>query len=184
MGNDFLDDIINDGHIDPLINEQLKCPFCNKLFKSSTTIQVFNKHIRLCGLTSTLINKACELYPPSLDYELNSKIFINSKKYIPLIKSENSIQKTLEEKILKLKSEINNKKISWEEGYCQLNLTRNNLLKESMEQIKEINLKKELKINFKGEIRRTYSKSEIYSVGVFSKCFSSLSKGLEKLLDL
>ena len=61
-------------------------------------------------------------------------------------------QKTLEEKILKLKSEINNKKISWEEGYCQLNLTRNNLLKESMEQIKEINLKKELKINFKGEI--------------------------------
>ena len=37
MGNDFLDDIINDGHIDPLINEQLKCPFCNKLFKSSTT---------------------------------------------------------------------------------------------------------------------------------------------------
>ena len=152
MGNDFLDDIINDGHIDPLINEQLKCPFCNKLFKSSTTIQVFNKHIRLCGLTSTLINKACELYPPSLDYELNSKIFINSKKYIPLIKSENSIQKTLEEKILKLKSEINNKKISWEEGYCQLNLTRNNLLKESMEQIKEINLKKELKINFKGEI--------------------------------
>jgi hypothetical protein len=69
-----------------------------------------------------------------------------------LIKSENSIQKTLEEKILKLKSEINNKKISWEEGYCQLNLTRNNLLKESMEQIKEINLKKELKINFKGEI--------------------------------
>jgi len=152
MGNDFLDDIINDGHIDPLINEQLKCPFCNKLFKSSTTVPVFNKHIRLCGLTSTLINKACELYPPSLDYELNSKIFINSKKYIPLIKSENSIQKTLEEKILKLKSEINNKKISWEEGYCQLNLTRNNLLKESMEQIKEINLKKELKINFKGEI--------------------------------
>ncbi|MBP3278305.1 MAG: hypothetical protein J6M44_05050, partial [Butyrivibrio sp.] len=55
MGNDFLDDIINDGHIDPLINEQLKCPFCNKLFKSSTTVQVFNKHIRLCGLTSTLI---------------------------------------------------------------------------------------------------------------------------------
>ena len=53
---------------------------------------------------------------------------------------------------MKLKSEINNKKISWEEGYCQLNLTRNNLLKESMEQIKEINLKKELKINFKGEI--------------------------------
>ena len=33
-----------------------------------------------------------------------------------------------------------------------MNLTRNNLLKESMTQIKDINLKKELKINFKGEV--------------------------------
>ena len=154
MGNDFLDDILKDESIkiDSLLNEQLKCPFCNKLFNSSTSIPVFNSHIRHCGLTSSLINKACEIYPPSLDYELNTKIFINSKKYIPLIKNENAIQKTLEEKILKLKSEINNKKISWEEGFCQLDLTRNNLLKESMEQIKKINLKKELKINFKGEV--------------------------------
>ena len=162
MGNDFLENLVDiekkklknnqKNDINSLINEKLECPFCKKLFVSTTTIQEFNIHIKNCGLTSPLISKACELYPPSQDYELNSKIYINSKKYIPITKSKFSIQETLEDKITKLKSEIKIKKISWEEGFCQLNLTRNNLLKESMAQIKNVNLKKELKINFKGEV--------------------------------
>ena len=162
MGNDFFENLVDiekkklknnqKNDVNSLINEQLECPFCKKLFISTTTIQEFNIHIKNCGLTSPLISKACELYPPSQDYELNSKIYINSKKYIPITKSKFFIQETLEDKITKLKSEIKSKKISWEEGFCQLNLTRNNLLKESMAQIKNVNLKKELKINFKGEV--------------------------------
>ena len=162
MGNDFIENLVDiekkksknnqKNDINSLINEQLECPFCKKLFVNTTTIQEFNIHIKNCGLTSPLISKACELYPPSQDYELNSKIYINSKKYIPITKSKFSIQETLEDKIIKLKSEIKSKKISWEEGFCQLNLTRNNLLKESMAQIQNVNLKKELKINFKGEV--------------------------------
>ena len=162
MGNDFFENLVDiekkksknnqKNDINSLINEQLECPFCKKLFVNTTTIQEFNIHIKNCGLTSPLISKACELYPPSQDYELNSKIYINSKKYIPITKSKFSIQETLEDKITKLKSEIKSKKISWEEGFCQLNLTRNNLLKESMAQIQNVNLKKELKINFKGEV--------------------------------
>ena len=162
MGNDFFENLVDiekkklknnqKNDINSLINEKLECPFCKKLFVSTTTIQEFNIHIKNCGLTSPLISKACELYPPSQDYELNSKIYINSKKYIPITKSKFSIQETLEDKITKLKSEIKSKKISWEEGFCQLNLTRNNLLKESMAQIQNVNLKKELKINFKGEV--------------------------------
>ena len=162
MGNDFLENLVEKNNNifrknpikDPnsLLNEQVKCPFCEKVFPSNKTIQEFNIHIKHCGLTSTQIDKACELVPPSQDYELNSKIFINCKKYIPSAKSKFSIQQTLDEKISKLKSEILSKKISWEEGFCQLNLTRNNLLKESMTQIKNVDLKKELKINFKGEV--------------------------------
>ena len=162
MGNDFFENLVDiekkklknnqKNDINSLINEKLECPFCKKLFVSTTTIQEFNVHIKNCGLTSPLISKACELYPPSQDYELNSKIYINSKKYIPITKSKFFIQETLEDKITKLKSEIKSKKISWEEGFCQLNLTRNNLLKESMAQIQNVNLKKELKINFKGEV--------------------------------
>ena len=161
MGNDLLmnlseNPIIKENpkkNINSLLHEQLKCPFCKKLFSSVTTIQEFNIHIKHCGLTSTQISKAVELYPPSQDYVLNSQIFANSKKYIPITNSKKNFkQKTIDEKIIKLKEEINSKKISWEEGCCHLNLTRNNLLKESMTQIKDINLKKELKINFKGEV--------------------------------
>ena len=163
MGNDLLlnlseSEIIKEKpkkkiNLNSVLNEQVKCPFCKKLFSSITTIQEFNIHIKHCGLISTQISRAVELYPPSQDYVLNNKIFENSTKYIPMVNSKKSLkQKTLDEKILKLKEEINSKKISWEEGCCQLNLTRNNLLKESMTQIKDINLKKELKINFKGEV--------------------------------
>ena len=163
MGNDLLlnlseSEIIKEKpkkkiNFNSVLNEQVKCPFCKKLFSSITTIQEFNIHIKHCGLISTQISRAVELYPPSQDYVLNNKIFENSTKYIPMVNSKKSLkQKTLDEKILKLKEEINSKKISWEEGCCQLNLTRNNLLKESMTQIKDINLKKELKINFKGEV--------------------------------
>jgi hypothetical protein len=162
MGNDLIanlsdSEIIKERpkkivNINSVINEQLKCPFCKKLFSSITTIQEFNIHIKHCGLTSTQISKAVELFPPSQDYVLNNKIFENSKKYVPILNSKKNLNQTLDEKIIKLKEEINSKKISWEEGCCQLNLTRNNLLKESMSQIKDINLKKELKINFKGEV--------------------------------
>ena len=162
MGNDLIanlkdNDIIKERpkktvNINSVLNEQLKCPFCKKLFSSITTIQEFNIHIKHCGLTSTQISKAVELFPPSQDYVLNNKIFLNSTKYVPISNSKKNLKQTLDEKIIKLKEEINSKKISWEEGCCQLNLTRNNLLKESMSQIKDINLKKELKINFKGEV--------------------------------
>ena len=184
MGNDFLENIgenelkksktINQKNINinSLINEQLVCPFCKKIFCSTTTIQEFNIHIKHCGLTSTLLNKACELYPPSQDYELNKKIFINNKKYITISNNKIKNNISLDDKILELKSEIKNKKISWEEGACQLNLTRNNLLKESMDQIKNINLKKELKINFKGE--------ECYDAGgIMREWFTTIFQTLE-----
>jgi len=183
MGNDLLNglsemEIINplkepkeEININSLLNEQVKCPFCNKIFISTKTIKEFNIHIKHCGLTLQ-IEKACELIPPSLDYELNNKIYFNSKKYIPLMKNNNIINKTLDEKISKLKTEINSKKIPWEEGCYQLNLTRNNLLKESMAQIKNINLKKEIKINFKGEV-------SLDAGGIMREWFTTIFQTLE-----
>ena len=132
-----------------LIIEQITCPFCKKLFNSSTTINALNYHIKLCGVKFIQINKECEIFPPSQDYELNELIYQNSKKYIAL-----NIDKTqtMEQKIEKLKAEIKKVKISWEEGSDTLNLNRNNMLSESMEQINKVNLHKEVKINFIGEV--------------------------------
>ena len=132
------------------IIEQISCPFCNKVFSSTTTIKAFNIHIKHCGINHTKINKVCELFPPSQDYEYNKLIYENSEKYTVINKNKNA--ETIDQKIEKLKKEINLVKISWEEGCCQLNLNRNNLLIESMKQIKSVDLHKELKINFIGEV--------------------------------
>lgn len=131
------------------IIEQISCPFCKKLFNSSTTINALNYHIKQCGVKYIQINKECEIFPPGQDYELNELIYQNSKKYIAL-----NIDKTqtLEQKIEKLKAEIKKVKISWEEGSDTLNLNRNNMLSESMEQINKVDLHKEVKINFIGEV--------------------------------
>ena len=131
------------------IIEQISCPFCKKLFNSSTTINALNYHIKLCGVKFIQINKECEIFPPSQDYELNELIYQNSKKYIPLTVDKTQ---TLEQKIEKLKADIKKVKISWEEGSDTLNLNRNNMLSESMEQINKVNLHKEVKINFIGEV--------------------------------
>ena len=102
------------------IIEQISCPFCNKVFNSTTTIKAFNIHIKHCGINHTKINKVCELFPPSQDYEYNKLIYENSEKYTVISKNKNA--ETIDQKIEKLKKEINLVKISWEEGCCQLNL--------------------------------------------------------------
>ena len=130
--------------------EQVSCPFCKRIFKSSTTIKAFNFHIKHCGILHTKINKECEMFVPSQDYELNILIYENSEKYNIIYKDKNL--ETFEQKIEKLKKAINSVKIPWEDGFCQLDLNRNNLLIESMNQIKKVDLHKELKINFIGEV--------------------------------
>ena len=130
--------------------EQVSCPFCKRIFKSSTTIKAFNFHIKHCGILHTKINKECEMFVPSQDYELNILIYENSEKYNIIYKDKNL--ETFEQKIEELKKAINSVKIPWEDGFCQLDLNRNNLLIESMNQIKKVDLHKELKINFIGEV--------------------------------
>ncbi len=157
MGDDFPIKIKKDKqtnkeiiHPKNSIVEQMSCPFCKKIFKSSSTIKEFNFHVKRCGVSFIQINKECELFPPSQDYELNNLIYLYSEKY--KINYDNKTQDTFDQKIEKLKNYIKSVKIPWENGFCQLNLNRNDLLKESMKQINKVDLHKELKINFIGEV--------------------------------
>lgn len=130
--------------------EKFSCPFCKKEFSADTSINQLNKHIKKCGINYVKINKECEIYSPSFDYQVNDSIFENSRNYIILKKDKSKY--TFDDKLAKLKNAIKAVKISWEEGCCTLNLTRSDFLNESMEQIKKVDLHKELKINFKGEV--------------------------------
>ncbi len=140
----------NQRNINPrnLLEEQISCPFCKRVF--SSTITEFNVHTKRCGLIAMQVNKACELFPASQDYELNKLIYENSKKYSRLYIDKT--RDTFDKKIEKLKNFIKKVKINWQDGFCQMNLNRNKLLIESMDQIKTVDLHKELKINFLGEV--------------------------------
>ena len=157
MGNDFpiklkKENKTNKKEINPKnsIIEQISCPFCKKEFNCTTSIKEFNIHIKRCGVKFIQVNKACELFPTSLDYELNKLIYENSEKYEVINKDKS--KDNFDMKIENLKKAINSVKISWQDGFCQLDLNRNNLLNESMNQIKKVDLHKELKINFIGEV--------------------------------
>ena len=109
MGDDFPIKIIKENktnkeviHPKNSIVEQMSCPFCKKIFKSSATIKEFNIHIKRCGVLFIQINKECELFPPSQDYELNNFIYIYSEQY--KVNYYNKTQDTFDQKIEKLKN--------------------------------------------------------------------------------
>ena len=69
------------------------------------------------------------------------------KKVLPL----GNPKGTFEEKVEYLRYNIQNLKVDWSSGAEKINIERDKILEQSIQQFKNINLYKELKINFKGE---------------------------------
>ena len=139
-----------DYHSDNKISDIITCPVCAREFNEYTSFKDFNIHLKQCGLEYFKTNKPCEIYSIKEDKILNGLIYKFSKNYqiVKNCRKNNSFKSKVDE----LKRCISYRKISWLEGSCTLDLHRNELLKESMEQFEQINLFKELKINFDGEI--------------------------------
>ena len=160
----------DDVHSDNQIYENITCPVCFREFKEFTSYKDFNKHLKECSSEFFSINKPCDIFSTREDnilndliykYSDNYKIIENEKKYI-----------SFDTKVNELKKYINSHKISWQEGSCQLNLHRKNLLKESMDQFQFIDLFKELKISFDGEI--------CYDAGgIYREWFTTIFETLE-----
>ena len=153
------------------IKGSTKCPLCFKTFDSNNTIKQLNDHLIICGKNFMSENPECEIYSPADDPILNNLIFKYSKEYkISSIKQKSAID--LNTKIEELKKSINSRKISWQDGFCQIEVHRNNILNSSMEKIEKVDLFKELKINFAGEL--------CYDAGgIFREWFTILFKTLE-----
>lgn len=86
-----------------------------------------------------------------LDFETQEETNNNIKEFC----IENNVsynQIPFESKLKVFKIKINNLKFDWDEGYNSIDIERENVLKDSLKQLKDINLYKELKINFLGEI--------------------------------
>ena len=145
-----LDDDDSDIHSDNKIYDNLTCPVCYREFKEFTSFKDFNKHLKECSSEFLTIDRPCEIYSIKEDKILNELIFKFSNNYKIVQNDKKHI--FFQSKVSELKTYINYHKISWQEGSCQLNLHRKQLLKESMEQMEFINLLKEIKISFDGEI--------------------------------
>ena len=155
------------------IRGSTKCPLCNRVFDSSKTIQQLNDHLLTCGKNYMQENQECEIYSIKEDSQLIKLINKNSKEYIisPLT-SKQKAAIDLNTKIADLKKSISSRKISWQDGCCTLEVSRNNLLNDSMKKIQKIDLFKELKINFTGEL--------CYDAGgIFREWCTTIFKSLE-----
>ena len=130
--------------------EKISCPFCGRKFRS-TDCKNFNKHTEICGLSSKHIYRACTLYPPSQDIHLMELVQKFLVEYVnKILYTQPKPNLPTQDKIKYLKDFIKPKKVPIIEGNCTLQLTRQNLLEESMSQINTntFNFYKELKIKF------------------------------------
>ena len=102
----------------------------------------------------------------------NKKISVSTKS-ITESNLSNYKDFPFEEKLFQFKKHIQSLKIDWREGACTLNLDRDDILAQSMQQFIHIDPYKELKINFKGEVSHDAG-------GLIREWFTVVFKELQK----
>lgn len=130
------------------------CPTCNKLIKGLNS--EIDNHIFNCQKSyfKNILNES-----DSMELKFNkthpNKLIniqpINTAKPNSFNFNEYG-NLSFDNKIKQFRKHLETHKVSWTEGCCYLNLTRHSILETSITQWNKIDPKKELKINFKGEV--------------------------------
>jgi len=161
--------------------EKMICPICKRELPEGTSFKVFNQHLKVCAKDKITSNATADVYSPEEDSKYNNIILKRMENYINSKKSKVSDKTKIDFEIKKkeLKDYIKKNKISWEDGSEKIEITkRNNILIDSMKQFKKINLKKEMKIDFLGEV-------SLDAGGILREWFTEMFKNLEsKQLNL
>ena len=162
-------------------SEKMVCPICRTEFSLGTSFKVFNQHLKICAKDKITSNATADVYNPDEDSKNNKIILNRMKEYFNQKKSKVSDKNKIDFEIKKseLKEYIKKNKISWEIGSEKLEITkRNNILIDSMRQFKTIDLKKEMKIDFIGEV-------SLDAGGILREWFTGMFQNLEsKQLNL
>ena len=141
-----------------------KCPNCKVLYRYDTQyyINLYNQHVKRCRPSqynynnySTYSNNNLPNYSNPIRVNANNQelnnileaIGLETKKVLPRGKKDG----TFEEKVDYLRFDISKKKIDFINGAEKLNINREKVFEDSMEQFEKINPFKELKIIFIGE---------------------------------
>ena len=126
------------------IGKVYKCPNCQKTFPAETLTKEVNQHMVSC-----------------------SNISESKNSFLSNLFGKNSINDS------KIKDYIKKHKIDWTEGCDNIELSRENCLEESVEKIEFVDLWRELKISFNGEIASDAG-------GLYREWFTILIEELEK----
>jgi hypothetical protein len=145
---------------------------------SSNSIRSDKKKSHLLPSSNLLIFDAKELIAQN---NLHKKPVIPSKKDSLVLSNKimSNFSATImkdfpfEEKLINFKKHLNNLKVDWRDGYCTLELDRDQFLKQSVAQFNNIDPYKELHINFKGEISHDAG-------GIIREWFTIIFKELQK----
>ena len=127
-----------------IIGKFYKCPNCQKIFPSETLTKEVNQHMVSC-----------------------SNISQTKTSFLSNLFGKNSINDS------KIKDYIKKHKIDWTDGCDNIELSRENCLEESVEKIEFVDLWRELKISFNGEIASDAG-------GLYREWFTILIEELEK----
>ena len=126
------------------IGKIYKCPNCQKTFPAETLTKEVNQHMVSC-----------------------SNISESKNSFLSNLFGKNSINDS------KIKDYIKKHKIDWTDGCDNIELSRENCLEESVEKIEFVDLWRELKISFNGEIASDAG-------GLYREWFTILIEELEK----
>ena len=141
-----------------IIGSTYTCPSCQEVFQPDTPSKEVNEHIINCS-HSPMSLSSNDLFTPLTLKPVKKKTITNKggSKLDPL----------------RIKDYIKSKKINWIDGCDTINITRENCLEESIKEIEMVDLWREVKINFKGEV--SYDAG-----GLFREWFIILIEELEK----
>ena len=141
-----------------IIGSTYTCPSCQEVFQPDTPSKEVNEHIINCS-HSPMSLSSNDLFTPLTLKPVKKKTMTNKggSKLDPL----------------RIKDYIKSKKINWIDGCDTINITRENCLEESIKEIELVDLWREVKINFKGEV--SYDAG-----GLFREWFIILIEELEK----
>ena len=141
-----------------IIGSTYTCPSCQEVFQPDTPSKEVNEHIINCS-HSPMSLSSNDLFTPLTLKPVKKKTLTN--------KGDSKLDP------LRIKDYIKSKKINWIDGCDTINITRENCLEESIKEIEMVDLWREVKINFKGEV--SYDAG-----GLFREWFIILIEELEK----
>ncbi len=118
---------------------------------------ISNNHI-LLNTSDLIIFKPNLNFNNEVDYNNNNKDILYTNEYdlgkLNISEVDINLLKEFpfEEKLESFRSYVKNLKVDWREGFCTIEIDREDNFRQSMIQFEKIDPYKELKINFRGEI--------------------------------